>query len=30
VQQHLGQIHIKSSIHKGTAIYISFPYNKFE
>ena len=30
VQQHLGQIHIKSSIHKGTAILISFPYNKFE
>jgi signal transduction histidine kinase len=30
VQQHLGQIHIKSSTHKGTAILISFPYNKFE
>jgi signal transduction histidine kinase/PAS domain-containing protein len=30
VQQHLGQIHIKSSIHKGTAILISFPYNRFE
>ncbi len=30
VQQHLGQIHIKSSIHKGTAILICFPYNKFE
>ena len=30
VQQHLGQIHIKSSIHKGTAILIRFPYNTFE
>ena len=30
VQQHLGQIHIKSSIHKGTAILISFPLNTFE
>jgi signal transduction histidine kinase len=30
VQQHLGQIHIKSSIHKGTAVLISFPYNTFE
>jgi signal transduction histidine kinase len=30
VQQHLGQIHIKSSVHKGTAILIRFPYNKFE
>jgi signal transduction histidine kinase len=30
VQQHLGQIHIKSSIHKGTAILICFPYNRFE
>jgi signal transduction histidine kinase len=30
VQQHLGQIHIKSSIHKGTAMLISFPYNRFE
>lgn len=30
VQQHFGQIHIKSSIQKGTAILISFPYNKFE
>jgi signal transduction histidine kinase len=30
VQQHLGQIHIKSSLHKGTAILISFPYNRFE
>lgn len=30
VHQHLGQIHIKSSIHKGTAILINFPYNKFE
>ncbi len=30
VQQHLGQIHIKSSIQKGTSILISFPYNTFE
>jgi signal transduction histidine kinase len=30
VQQHLGQIHIKSSLHKGTAILISFPLNTFE
>ena len=30
VQQHLGQIHIKSSIHKGTSILISFPLNTFE
>jgi signal transduction histidine kinase/PAS domain-containing protein len=30
VQQHLGQIQIKSSIHKGTAILIRFPYNTFE
>jgi signal transduction histidine kinase/PAS domain-containing protein len=30
VQQHLGQIHIKSSIHKGTAILIRFPHNTFE
>ena len=30
VQQHLGQIHIKSSTHKGTAILISFPLNTFE
>jgi len=30
VQQHLGQIHIKSSIHKGTAILISLPLNTFE
>jgi len=30
VQQHLGQIHIKSSVHKGTAILISFPLNTFE
>jgi signal transduction histidine kinase len=30
VQQHLGQIQIKSSIHKGTAILIRFPFNTFE
>jgi signal transduction histidine kinase/PAS domain-containing protein len=30
VQQHLGQIHIKSNIHKGTAVLISFPLNTFE
>ncbi|MEY3737935.1 MAG: hypothetical protein RL544_713 [Bacteroidota bacterium] len=30
VQQHLGQIQIKSTMHKGTSILIRFPYNTFE